>query len=54
MHERALERARQQGRDDLVLLVQGAILHTEADLKWIDICAEEARRTAQGIGGAGE
>jgi DNA-binding PadR family transcriptional regulator len=35
-------RARSHGRDDLVLLVQGALLHTEADLKWIDVCAEQA------------
>ncbi len=34
-------RARQEGRHDLVLLVKGAILHTEADLKWVDVCAEE-------------
>lgn len=34
-------RARQQGRDDLVLLVKGAVLHTEADLKWIDAWVEE-------------
>jgi len=43
--------ARRQGRDDLVLLVQGAILHTEADLKWIDVCADESRRAAHSIGG---
>jgi DNA-binding PadR family transcriptional regulator len=36
-------RARREGRHDLVLLIQGAILHTEADLKWIDVCADEAR-----------
>jgi DNA-binding PadR family transcriptional regulator len=34
-------RARQQARDDLVLLIKGAILHTEADLKWIDVYGEE-------------
>ena len=40
-----LERqARVEGRDDLVLLVTGAILHTEADLKWVDVCAEEIER----------
>jgi DNA-binding PadR family transcriptional regulator len=44
-------RARQDGRYDLVLLIQGAILHTEADLKWIDVCAEETRQTAYGTGG---
>jgi DNA-binding PadR family transcriptional regulator len=38
----ALERkARAAGRDDLVLLYKGAVLHTEADLKWVDACAEE-------------
>lgn len=44
-------RARQNGRGDLVLLVQGAILHTEADLKWIDVCAEESRDAALRTGG---
>ncbi len=38
-------RARQQGRDDLVLLFKGAVLHTEADLKWTDACAEEIRNS---------
>ncbi|HLV97083.1 MAG TPA: PadR family transcriptional regulator [Ktedonobacterales bacterium] len=38
----ALERqARQDGRVDLVLLTKGAILHTEADMKWLDACVEE-------------
>jgi DNA-binding PadR family transcriptional regulator len=44
-------RARQEGRSDLVLLVQGAILHTEADLKWIDVCAEETEEAAHHPGG---
>jgi DNA-binding PadR family transcriptional regulator len=35
------DRARREGRHDLVLLVKGAILHTEADLAWVDVCAEE-------------
>lgn len=35
-------RVRAEGRDDLVLLIRGAILHTEADLNWVDECAEEA------------
>lgn len=40
----ALERnARSQGRDDLALLYQGAVLHTEADLKWVDVCAQEVK-----------
>ena len=38
------EQARSAGRDDLVLLYQGAILHTEADLKWLDVCAEDTRK----------
>jgi DNA-binding PadR family transcriptional regulator len=33
--------ARRDGRTDLVLIVKGAILHTEADLKWIDACGEQ-------------
>ena len=37
------ETARSQGRDDLVLLYQGAILHTEADLKWVDACAQATK-----------
>jgi DNA-binding PadR family transcriptional regulator len=41
------EKARSQGRDDLVLLYQGALLHTEADLKWVDACAE-ATKTEEG------
>lgn len=44
-------RTRAQGRHDLVLLIQGAILHTEADLKWIDVCAEETSEAARGTGG---
>lgn len=39
------ERARRDGRDDLVLLFMGGILHTEADLKWTDAAAEEIRHT---------
>lgn len=35
------QRARSAGRDDLVLLYKGAVLHTEADLKWVDVCAKE-------------
>ena len=37
------QQARSAGRDDLVLLYKGAILHTEADLKWVDVCAQEIR-----------
>lgn len=35
-------RVRQEGRDDLVLLIMGAILHTEADIKWLDAYLEES------------
>jgi hypothetical protein len=41
------EEARSRGRDDLALLYQGALLHTEADLKWVDACAQ-ATRTGRG------
>jgi DNA-binding PadR family transcriptional regulator len=44
-------RARREGRGDLVLLIQGAVFHTEADLKWIDVCAEQAHEMAHGTGG---
>jgi DNA-binding PadR family transcriptional regulator len=43
-------RSRQEGREDLVLLIRGAILHTEADLKWIDVCAEGIHDPAYGTG----
>src|SRR5262245_2822120 len=36
------ETARSRGRDDLALLYQGALLHTEADLKWVDAYAQAA------------
>lgn len=37
-----LERqARREGRNDLVLLIKGAVIHTEADIKWMDVCLEE-------------
>ncbi|MDQ2960707.1 MAG: PadR family transcriptional regulator [Candidatus Dormibacteraeota bacterium] len=29
-------RIRAEGREDLALLIRGALLHTEADLKWVD------------------
>ena len=35
------EHAQREGRDDLALLLKGALLHTEADLKWVDVCLEE-------------
>jgi DNA-binding PadR family transcriptional regulator len=34
------ERARRDGRTDLARLVRGALLHTEADIKWIDELSE--------------
>jgi DNA-binding PadR family transcriptional regulator len=37
------QKARSAGRDDLVLLYKGAVLHTEADLKWVDVCAQEVK-----------
>jgi DNA-binding PadR family transcriptional regulator len=43
------ERARRDGRKDLVLLLRGALLHTEADLKWIDVCVEEIKRMEAGV-----
>jgi DNA-binding PadR family transcriptional regulator len=35
------ERARRDGRVDLARLVRGALLHTEADLKWMDELSSE-------------
>ena len=35
------EQASREGRDDLLLLFRGAVLHTEADLKWIEACRDE-------------
>jgi len=35
-------RARRDGRFDLARLVRGALLHTEADIKWIDELSEMA------------
>lgn len=36
--------ARTAGRMELSLLFKGAQLHTEADLKWLDACADEIGR----------
>lgn len=36
--------ARERGRPELALLFRGAQLHAEADLKWLDACAEELGR----------
>ena len=37
-----LERqARVEKRSDLLLLLKGAVIHTEADIKWLDVCLEE-------------
>lgn len=35
------QRAREEGRDDLMLLYQGARFHTDADLRWVDACLEQ-------------
>jgi DNA-binding PadR family transcriptional regulator len=40
------QEAKAQGRDDLVLLYLGAVLHTEADLKWVDACAQQIKKGA--------
>jgi len=40
------DRATREGRADLALLLRGAILHVEADLKWVDGCLEEGRAGA--------
>jgi DNA-binding PadR family transcriptional regulator len=37
------QQARSAGRDDLVLLYQGAVLHTEADLNWLNVCAQHTK-----------
>ena len=34
-------RARAEKRPDLLLLIKGAVIHTEADMKWLDVCLEE-------------
>jgi len=33
-------RVRQDGRDDLALLITGVLIHTEADIKWLDVYLE--------------
>ena len=41
------QRARTEGRDDLVVLARGGQLHTEADLKWLDeLVVDDARGAA--------
>jgi DNA-binding PadR family transcriptional regulator len=35
------KRALEEGRLDLLLLIKGAVIHTEADMKWLDVCLEE-------------
>lgn len=49
----ALERqARGDGRTDLLLIIQGASMHTEADIKWLDLCLDEiARQSSPGTDG---
>src|SRR5215471_4469229 len=34
-------RARAEQHPDLLLLIKGAVIHTEADIKWLDTCLEE-------------
>ena len=34
-------RTRTEGRDDVALLIRGALLHTEADLKWVEELTSE-------------
>ena len=36
------DRAKRDGRNDLARLVRGALLHTEADIKWIDELSERS------------
>lgn len=40
--------ARLEGRQDLLLLVRGAVLHTEADLRWLDACEDTANALEHG------
>ena len=40
------KRAREEDRPDLLLLIKGAVIHTEADIKWLDVCREEAANIA--------
>jgi DNA-binding PadR family transcriptional regulator len=42
------ERAARDGRDDLELLFRGAVLHVEADLRWVDACLEDLARRGPG------
>jgi DNA-binding PadR family transcriptional regulator len=35
------KRARDEDRPDLLLLIKGAVIHTEADIRWLDVCLEE-------------
>jgi len=44
------ERARRDGRVDLARLVRGALLHTEADLKWMDELSSESFASEGGKG----
>jgi DNA-binding PadR family transcriptional regulator len=34
-------RAGSEDRPDLLLLIKGAVIHTEADIRWLDVCLEE-------------
>jgi DNA-binding PadR family transcriptional regulator len=39
------DQAAREGRDDMVLLFRGAILHTEADLRWVESCREQLAKS---------
>ena len=41
------QRAQVGGRDDLLLLYEGARFHTDADLKWVDACLEQSMAQEQ-------
>jgi len=45
------KQARQEGRNDLVLLIKGAVIHTEADIKWMDVYLEEITSLESDPGG---
>jgi hypothetical protein len=41
--------ARQTEDQTIGLMVEGAILHLQADLRWLDLCDERLERGAQSI-----
>jgi DNA-binding PadR family transcriptional regulator len=40
--------ASRTGEPDIELMVEGAILHLQADLRWLDLCAERLERSPRG------